>query len=54
VTQQTAIILEPITAYADDFCKRLASMTEICRKATETYRGREKIFSEQAAPLDRR
>jgi hypothetical protein len=52
VTQETAIILEPITAYGDDLCKRLASVTEMCRKSTENCRGkkREAMISEPSAP----
>jgi hypothetical protein len=34
VTKETAISLEPITAYGDDLCKRLSKATEDCHKAT--------------------
>jgi hypothetical protein len=40
VTAETAIRLEPITAYGDDLCKRLSAVTESCRRAAESCKAK--------------
>jgi hypothetical protein len=51
VSKETAIRLEPITAYGDDLCKKLSAVTERCRKNAEDCKAK-KISSEQDIPAD--
>ena len=52
VIKETAILLEPITAYGDDLCKRLSVITESCNKMVEHCKAKKK-FSEQSDASDR-
>ncbi|MGA2240314.1 MAG: hypothetical protein ABSH06_27150 [Thermodesulfobacteriota bacterium] len=46
--EETAILLEPITAYADDLCKRLEDLSQHCRElARECPNKKRKDSSEQ-------